>query len=472
MEIFPALVGKAEKFKDMRSDQNKNTIKYLSPNQKAWIRFKKNKTAMLGLILIILSVLIAIFAPIITTDRTPNANEQILEIATQDPGFKMNFIRKEKIRDKNLDQCSFLKKVFVGCENKYELIPITSYEIQGDKIIYQRYQGNIKNTKNDTIALNELAINFDSSMDQKKVIENHITNKKYILGTDKFGRDNYSRLILGVRVSLSVGLFAVIISLIIGIVLGAIAGFYNKEKPRVNIFLLIIGIFFLMFYVYSVFHYFQQWAYPVVIKLCIVLLGFFVIGYAFIKLQNSIGEKTTKYSIEFPIDDLIMYIINVFWPIPVLLLIFSMILALGREFWQIFLAVGLVMWVEVARIVRGQFMSLREKEFVEASKSLGFSNTRTIFKHILPNAIGPIIVITAANFASAIIIEAGLSFLGIGVQPPMPSWGTMLYEYYGYIGSDKSFLAIIPGLAIMLLVLAFNLVGNGLKDALDVKGKI
>ena len=167
-----------------------------------------------------------------------------------------------------------------------------------------------------------------------------------------------------------------------------------------------------------------------------------------------------------------MYIINTFWPIPVLLLIFALILALGREFWQIYLAVGLVMWVEVARVVRGQFLSVREKDFVEAAHSLGYSDFRTIFIHILPNVIGPIIVITAANFASAIIIEAGLSFLGIGVQPPMPSWGTMLNEYYGYVGTKKSFLAFLPGTAIMLLVLAFNLVGNGLRDALDVKTRL
>jgi peptide/nickel transport system permease protein len=128
------------------------------------------------------------------------------------------------------------------------------------------------------------------------------------------------------------------------------------------------------------------------------------------------------------------------------------------------------MWVEVARVIRGQIISIREKEFVEAARAMGFRNSRIITKHILPNVINPVIIISAANFASAILIEAGLSFLGIGVQPPMPSWGTMIKEHYGYILIDMGYLAILPGLAIMLTVLSFTLIGNGLRDALDTKG--
>ncbi|HLR38503.1 MAG TPA: ABC transporter permease, partial [Chitinophagaceae bacterium] len=128
-------------------------------------------------------------------------------------------------------------------------------------------------------------------------------------------------------------------------------------------------------------------------------------------------------------------------------------------------------WVSVARIVRGQVMSVREMPYIEASRALGFGSFRIITKHILPNILGPVLVIAANNFATAIIIEAGLSFLGIGIQPPTPSWGLMLKENYGFIITDNPFLAIVPGLAIMLMVLAFNLLGNGLRDAMDVKEK-
>ena len=169
------------------------------------------------------------------------------------------------------------------------------------------------------------------------------------------------------------------------------------------------------------------------------------------------------------VDAVIMWLVNVVWSIPTLLMVIAISLALGKGFWQVFVAVGLTMWVEVARIVRGEVLSIREKEYVEAAQSLGFSHFRIIFKHILPNVMGAVIVISAANFASAILIESGLSFLGIGAQPPMPSWGTMIKDHYAYIVMGKSYLAIFPGLAIMYLVLSFVLVGNALRDALDVR---
>lgn len=167
-----------------------------------------------------------------------------------------------------------------------------------------------------------------------------------------------------------------------------------------------------------------------------------------------------------------MWLLNVIWSIPTLLLVFAITLLLGKGFWQVFVAVGLTMWVNVARLVRGQVLATRELQYVEAAKALGFSNFRIIAKHILPNIMGPILVIAASNFASAIVIEAGLSFLGVGVQPPQPSWGLMIKENYNFIITQNPMLALAPGFAIMLLVLAFNLFGNGLRDALNVRGKI
>ena len=222
--------------------------------------------------------------------------------------------------------------------------------------------------------------------------------RRFILGTDRFGRDLFSRLVIGTRVSISVGLIAVFISLFIGISLGAIAG------------------------------YFRGWA-----------------------------------------DKIILWLINVIWSVPTLLLVIAITMALGKGFAQVFIAVGLTMWVEVARIVRGQFFSLREQQFVEAGKALGYSDSRLIIKHIIPNCIGPVIVIAASNFASAILLEAGLSFLGMGAQPPIPSWGMMIKESYSYIVVDAAYLAVWPGVAIALMVLAFTLLGNGLRDAFDTR---
>jgi peptide/nickel transport system permease protein len=166
---------------------------------------------------------------------------------------------------------------------------------------------------------------------------------------------------------------------------------------------------------------------------------------------------------------MIMWLINVTWSIPTLLLVIAITLALGKGFWQVFIAVGLTMWVEVARVVRGEVMSVKEQQYITAARALGFSDFRIIFKHILPNIMAPVIVISAANFAAAILIESGLSFLGIGAQPPMSSWGAMIKAHYNAIILGKPFLALIPGFCIMALVMAFMLIGNALRDALDVK---
>ena len=169
------------------------------------------------------------------------------------------------------------------------------------------------------------------------------------------------------------------------------------------------------------------------------------------------------------IDETILWLINVIWSIPTLLLVFAITLMLGKGFWQVFIAIGLTLWVNVARIIRGQVLEVREREYVEAARALGYSHSRILFRHILPNVMGPVWVVAASNFASAIVIEAGLSFLGVGVQPPQPSWGLMIKENYNFIITHNPALALAPGLAIMLLVLAFNLLGNGLRDALNVR---
>jgi peptide/nickel transport system permease protein len=184
------------------------------------------------------------------------------------------------------------------------------------------------------------------------------------------------------------------------------------------------------------------------------------------------------------VDSLIMWFITVFWSIPTFLLAMGLSLSLTSEFVTkltgidfgdsfkfilIFIAVGLTMWVDMARMVRGQFISIKEKEYVEAAQSLGYSSFRTMLKHILPNIMGPVIVILAADFASAILIESALSYLGLGIQAPKPSWGQMLSEYRDFLNTNKAYLTLIPGFAIMCMVLAFNLIGNGLRDALDVR---
>jgi peptide/nickel transport system permease protein len=170
------------------------------------------------------------------------------------------------------------------------------------------------------------------------------------------------------------------------------------------------------------------------------------------------------------VDDSIMWLTNVVWSFPTVLLVIAFSVILGTGIWQTFVAIGISSWVDIVRIVRGQFFSLREMEYIEATKAFGFGTLRTIFRHMLPNTLGPVTVIATAGFATAITLEASLSFIGLGVQPPDPSWGKMIDEGRGFLYVGQSLeLVLYPCIALGLTVYAFNLFGDGLRDAVDPK---
>jgi ABC-type dipeptide/oligopeptide/nickel transport system permease subunit len=364
-------------------------------NSRVVKKIRQNKPAMVSLCVIILICLIAIFACVISPDSTPNANTMHLELAAKDPGFTVQCVKKMK--QQIAPKQSVLQNIFMGKENEFELLPIHKYEAipnAPDSIKLHTYFDE-KTSVAQTYALQQLSPAYKTVAD---FAAKALVTKKYILGTDRYGRDLLSRLIQGTRVSMAVGIIAVLLSISIGVFLGSIAGYFGGK-----------------------------------------------------------------------VDAFVQWILNVVWAIPTLLLVFAITIVLGKGFWQIFIAVGLTMWVGTARLIRGQVMSLKQLDYIQAARTMGFSHARIIAKHILPNIIGPTIVMAASNFATAILIEAGLSFLGVGVQPPTPSWGLMIKENYNFIITNKLMLALIPGFAIMVLVLAFNLLGNGLRDASDVK---
>lgn len=353
----------------------------------------KRPLTLVSLVFIIACTVISICAYLIIPDNSPSANNQLPEIALKPPGFHSDVL---KMRIENSEsQDSWFTQAFTGFHKDHYELPYKDIQISGDLIELTTHYEQKKFIPLDEIALVEIPGNTDVLTWIKN---NYSENKVYYLGTDKYGRSILSRLILGIRVSLAVGLLAVFISITVGIIIGAVAG------------------------------YLGGW-----------------------------------------VDQVAMYFINVTWSIPTLLLVFAIVLAFGRSVSVIFLAVGLTMWVDVARIVRGQVKKVREEQYVMAGKSLGYSMSRILARHILPNIIGPILVIAAANFATAILLEAGLSYLGFGIAPPAPSIGNMLNENYGYALSNKPFLAIIPAITIMLLVLSFNLIGSGFRDYFDVK---
>ena len=333
---------------------------------------RRNKMALTTLCFLAITVLLALFSYLIIPDSSRNANRQIPQLALSAPLSTHSVC--ESVKEQN-NKRSILSTLLYGKEDNSIYYPC-------DSMIY---------------AADISTIHYKNSVVDRPG-EYKRTEVNYLLGSDKYGRDLLSRLILGLRVSLIIGFLAVLVSITIGVVIGSIGGYYGS------------------------------W-----------------------------------------IDQVVMIIINTSWSIPTLLLAFAIIIALGKGFIVIVLAVGLTMWVDVARIVRGQIKEEKEKSYVAGGKVMGLSDLRIIARHILPNIIGPILVMAAANFATAILVEAGLSYLGLGIQPPAPSLGNMLKENYAYATGGYVYLAICPIITIMLLVLNFNLLGTALRDVFDVK---
>ncbi len=363
-----------------------------SLTRRALQKFRKNRWGVFSFWFIIFCGIIALLAYPLAPDDSVNANQMHVSINSKKPGFtvQMLIIPHEKQSHR-----SAFRQFFGGKENNNTEIPIAGYTFREGQLYIQEYRGEGLSGLEKIVPRES----FPPGMTVQEISASYIVTKKFLLGTDKYGRDLLSRMLIGARISFSIGFVAVFISLVIGILFGAMAGYYSGKT-----------------------------------------------------------------------DILISWLINITWSIPTLLMVIAITLALGKGFWQVFIAVGLTMWVEVARVVRGQVMSVKEMPYITAAKALGFKSGRIIFRHVLPNVMAPVIVIAASNFAAAILVESGLSFLGVGAQPPTPSWGGMIKDHYSYIILGKPYLAIIPGIAIMSLVMAFMLMGNALRDALDVKG--
>jgi len=332
---------------------------------KLWLR--KPAGVVAGCYLLLLSLL-ALFSPWLSMDSSPNANRQCLPCRLAAPGQTIQFavVQRDSLSQGN---------VFVGYPDPGPSIPFHS-TIKDSKGTLFRFNG-YSGTNNEWVSAKE---------------RYEIRTRRFILGADPLGRDVWSRLLRGGRISLGIGWLSVMVALVIGLGLGALAGFFGGR-----------------------------------------------------------------------VDALISFIVNLTWSVPTLLLVMTITIALGKGWLPTFLAVGLSTWVDIARVSRAEIMGLKKRDFALAGKALGIPALRLIWRHILPGIRGPLLVVSAANFAAAVLIESGLSFLGLGVQPPAPTWGNMMESHRHFLLSGHLHLILVPGMAILSVVLAFIVLGDSLK---------
>jgi peptide/nickel transport system permease protein len=286
----------------------------------------------------------------------------------------------------------------------------------------------------------------------------------YLFGTDDLGRDVFSRMLQGAWVSLTVGFVAVGISVLIGIFMGGIAGYFGQHDIRsehlLAAALVTIGIGLLLTN-----HFW--WG-------GILLLA--AAGYAIFRGSTK-GKRRPHHrpaasaflnKNTFSVDTLIMRFVDIMLCFPSFFLILTVVALLPASIYNIMIVIGLTSWMGTTRFVRAEFLSLREQDFVAAARALGLSDFRIIFRHMMPNAAAPVLVSATIGIASAILTEAGLSFLGFGVPPPHATWGNILADGRRFI-FDAPWLTFIPGVSILIVVLSFNLFGEGLRDILNPK---
>ncbi len=361
-------------------------------------RFKRDKVAILGGIIILLMITLSILAPV---------------VAPYDPNIQFN--NGTTAYGMPLPLNSHSKKIIATRDNTETEFTVRSSIVFTDeqKKVKFRTVGNTRVKKgqskiefpvsfvylNDAYLNSEIKIITDDRVNQEFGLMTLVNDKHFILGTDSSGRDSLSRLIWGARVSLQVGILSITVATVIGVVLGLISGYFGGK-----------------------------------------------------------------------IDMIIMRFTDIMMSVPDLLLVMAIVAIKGPSIWIIVVSIGVVSWTGIARLVRSQVFIVKEMEYVEAAKACGSSDFPILFKHLLPNVVAPVIVISTMGIAGAIMTEAALSFLGFGVKVPTSSWGSMVNEGLGFF-RDAAWVPIIPGVAIAISVFAFNLFGDGVRDAIDPKMK-
>ena len=427
----------------------------------AWTQFKKNKIAIISLYLLGVLILVARFAPLIANNQPLYA---VYKGVTMYPAFSEDNTTVE-ITDPETGEVERLQ------------LDITDWRyLDSDAVIFAPipYSPSFLDKDNN---------DYVSPTDQQKFKnkegkEIDIPSKfHHILGTDGKGADLASGLIHGTKISLQVGLVSMGIAAFIGIILGSFAGFFGDrdlKMRRVKYYMTLVGLFFGLFYgfgqrKYAISDAFSQTASDGVIQIAISILVIFGTIFLFRILSRLITNKWLNTEVSVPIDSIISRGIEILNSIPRLILIITVTAIMERSLVIIMVIIGITGWTRIARFTRAEFLRIKSLEFVQASKSLGFSSVRTIFKHALPNALAPVFVSIAFGIASAILIESSLSFLGIGVPADVVTWGSLLN--LGRQNLEAWWLIMFPGIAIFITITIYNMIAEASRDALDPRLK-
>ena len=427
----------------------------------AWTQFKKNKIALVCLYLLLSLIILAIFAPYIANDRPLYAE------------YKGNTLYPAFANETRTDSIYNTEGEFVRVL-QYDITDWRSLDLSSVIWAPIPYSPSSMDRYNRDYAS---PLGKQRFKNKDGLIVDVPSKFRHKLGTDGIGRDLASGLIHGTRISLMVGLVSMGIASFIGIFLGALAGFFGDTKlkmPRIKYWLTIFGVFMGIFYGFGQRKYVLSEAFGTSVSkgiweviLSVVII--FIIMFLLRKISNLIKFKYLIQETTVPIDTFVSRGIELLNSIPRLLLIITITAVVERSIWIVMIIIGLTSWTGIARFTRAEFLRIRSLEFVQAAESLGFSAVRTIFKHALPNALAPVFVSIAFGIASAILIESGLSFLGIGVPTDIVTWGSLLN--LGRQNLEAWWLIIYPGMAIFITITIYNMIAEASRDALDPKLK-
>lgn len=427
----------------------------------AWVQFKKNKIALISLYLLFFLVIIALFAPYIANDRPLYCE---YKGNTLYPAF-VEDTRKDSIFNENNEFVEILQYDITDWR-QLDLTKVVWAPIPYSPGSMDRYNrdyaspGGKQRYKNPNGEIVDMPSRF-----------------RHKLGTDGIGRDLASGLIHGTRISLMVGLVSMGIAALIGIILGALAGFFGDNKlkmPRIKYYFTLIGLFFGLFYgfgqrKYEIANGFGQGFTSGMWELLLSFLLIFIITFGLRMLSRLVISGKLAEEVKVPVDTFVSRGIELLNSIPRLLLIITITAVVERSIWIVMVIIGITGWTRIARFTRAEFLRIRSLEFVQAAQSLGYSSSRTIFKHALPNALAPVFVSIAFGIASAILIESGLSFLGIGVPTDIVTWGSLLN--LGRQNLEAWWLIMYPGMAIFFTITIYNMIAEASRDALDPRLK-